>query len=364
MPATRPAIYLHVGPPKTGTTYLQDVLFRNQAALTLAMVDVPGGRPVEHFHAALDLRGIQFGGYENPDVPGAWEKLSRKVLTSSAAKVVISHEALAGATDEIETVGATFDGHDLHIIYGARDLARQLPAVWQETLKNRQTRPYDKFLRGALKAEQTTKRSARFWRAQDVVSTLERWSRVVPPERIHVMTLAHTGAPADTLWRRFCQALDIAPDGYDLEVARSNSSLSLQDAEVLRRLNGALPCDLPWPAYERIVKRRFNQRANSENPRDKIVVPARYRDLVMERAEQARAALSAASYAVNGDLDDLIPRNSSFGELPELPADMVTDAAVALLANVLTEQAEQHSRAPREVVRSRLSQLRRGRGAS
>ncbi|MEJ7743869.1 MAG: hypothetical protein WKF73_15805 [Nocardioidaceae bacterium] len=364
MPATRPAIYLHVGPPKTGTTFLQDVLFRNQAALARVGVDIPGGRPVEHYHAALDLRGIQFGGYDNPDVPGAWGRLSRKVLTSSAAKVVISHEALAGATDEIETVGATFDGHDLHVIYGARDLARQLPAVWQETLKNRQTRPYDKFLRGALRAEQTTKRSARFWRAQDVVSTLERWSRVVPPKRIHVMTLAQAGAPADTLWRRFCQALGVAPDGYDLEVARSNSSLSLQDAEVLRRLNEALPPDLPWPAYERIVKRRFNQRANSASPGDKIIVPVNYRDLVMGRAAQTRATLSAAGYDVNGDLDDLIPRSASFGELPQLRADMVTDAAVAMLASALTEQAEQHNRAPREVVRSRFAQLRRGRGAS
>ncbi|MBA2444033.1 MAG: hypothetical protein H0V49_01710, partial [Nocardioidaceae bacterium] len=149
MSATRPTIYLHVGAPKTGTTYLQDVLGQNRRQLARAGVAFPGSGPLEHYHAALDLRGIRFGGYDDPAVPGAWEKLSSKALDAKSDRVVISHEVLAGATqDEIERVEANLAGHDLHVIYGARDLARQLPAVWQESLKNRQTRTYEVFLRG------------------------------------------------------------------------------------------------------------------------------------------------------------------------------------------------------------------------
>ncbi len=101
-------VYLHVGPPKTGSTYLQDVLWRNRPLLRSRGVALPGSRSADHFYAALDLRGIRFGGYDNPQVSGAWERLSEQALRSSAgssasrslSKAVISHEVLAGADEE------------------------------------------------------------------------------------------------------------------------------------------------------------------------------------------------------------------------------------------------------------------------
>ncbi|MEJ7689550.1 MAG: hypothetical protein WKF76_03465 [Nocardioidaceae bacterium] len=60
---------------------------------------------------------------------------------------MVSHEVLAAATSEqISRALASLAPADVHVVYGARDLARQLPAVWQESLKNRRTRPYRQFL--------------------------------------------------------------------------------------------------------------------------------------------------------------------------------------------------------------------------
>lgn len=363
VPPSRPTIYLHVGAPKTGTTYLQDVLWQNRRQLARSGVNIPGSGLIDHFHAALDLRDIKFRGYDDPAVPGAWQRLSDKALATSSGKAVISHELLAGATeDEVDRVAAARPDHELHVIYGARDVARQLPAVWQEMLKNRQTRTYDKFLRGALKSQPESRASARFWLLQDTLGSLRRWSRVVSPDHIHVVTLPQPGLPADTLWRRFCQALGIAPDGYDLEVARFNSSMSLQDAEVLRLLNQALPEDLPWPTYERIIKRRFNLRAKLSTQGDPILVPQRHREAVLAIAEQTRSALAVSGYDVIGDLDDLLPPDSAFGDLASLTPDSVTHAAVALLADIVVEGADSSSE-PREAARILLGQLRRGRGA-
>ncbi|MEP6666044.1 MAG: hypothetical protein ABJA81_06310, partial [Nocardioidaceae bacterium] len=266
MPPPQPTVYLHIGPPKTGTTYLQDVLWRNRRRLAKQGVGLPGSGQSDHFHAALDLRGIAFGGHNNPAVDGAWARLAGKAAGASSSKTVISHELFAGADDEqISTAVATLAPSAVHVVYGARDLARQLPAVWQESLKNRRSGRYGKFVTTAL-GQDGTGSDAAFWRSQDAVETLGRWSRHIPADHVHVITLPQAGAPSSILWERFCKALDIDPVGYDLEVARINSSLTVVEAEVLRRLNKALPGDLDWPSYERIVKHRFNLLAEERTP--------------------------------------------------------------------------------------------------
>src|SRR3954451_6798312 len=60
-------VYVHVGAPKTGTTYLQDRLARNARSLAQHDVHVPTGSSFVipatfHFRAALDLLGQDWGG--------------------------------------------------------------------------------------------------------------------------------------------------------------------------------------------------------------------------------------------------------------------------------------------------------------
>ncbi|MEJ7689549.1 MAG: hypothetical protein WKF76_03460 [Nocardioidaceae bacterium] len=88
----------------------------------------------------------------------------------------------------------------------------------------------------------------------------------MPADRIHVITIPHRSAADDTLWRRFCAVLGIDPNGFDLDVARSNTSLPQAEAEVLRRLNEALPDDLPWPEYERLIKQPVQHACRPRSP--------------------------------------------------------------------------------------------------
>ena len=60
-------VYLHIGAPKTGTTYLQDRLMLNQSSLADHGVTIPTkNRFVDadlfHFRAALDLLEQDWGG--------------------------------------------------------------------------------------------------------------------------------------------------------------------------------------------------------------------------------------------------------------------------------------------------------------
>jgi hypothetical protein len=355
-------VYLHIGPPKTGTTYLQDVLWRNRRRLAEHQVTLPGTRPVDHFRAALDVRGIAFGGYEDPRTSGAWPRLAREVLAAPTSASVVSHEVFAGADEgAVSRVVTDLSGADVHVVYGARDLARQLPAVWQESLKNRRTRPYEAFLQRALRDGAESGQPG-FWRAQNVLSTLDRWSGPVPPDRIHVITLPRPGAAPDTLWQRFAAVLGITAQGYDLDVSRSNASLSTVDAEMLRRLNEALPAELPWPDYERLVKRRFNRRADAAQPGERLRVPAEYRDRVFSLAHETVSGLKESGFDIVGDLDDLIPDQSSFGVLDEVQPDRVTQAALAMLADVVTDERGRGRPRPHQAALTMLGRLRRARG--
>jgi len=132
-------VYLHIGAPKTGTTYLQDRLARNAATLAQHGVTIPSKNrfvpsDLFHFRAALDLLEQDWGGAPG-HAEGAWDALVRKVRRSSATGVV-SHEIAAPAPpDKIAKVMNGLAGCELCVVYSARVLARQLPAAWQESIK-------------------------------------------------------------------------------------------------------------------------------------------------------------------------------------------------------------------------------------
>ena len=89
-------VLLHVGTPKTGTSYLQDVLLRNRETLAGHGICYPADRFDAHFLAALDLMRLPWGGLETEAV-GAWDRLAAAVRACPGT-AIISHEILATAS--------------------------------------------------------------------------------------------------------------------------------------------------------------------------------------------------------------------------------------------------------------------------
>ena len=71
-------VLLHVGAPKTGTSFVQDILFTNRAALRERGILYAADRHDAHFLAALDLMELPWGGLEREAV-GAWDRLATEV---------------------------------------------------------------------------------------------------------------------------------------------------------------------------------------------------------------------------------------------------------------------------------------------
>src|ERR1051326_417168 len=129
-------VVLHVGTPKTGTTYLQDLMWRNRRELGRRGVCYPGKYRESHFLAAMDLQGATVEEVGDPHLPWAWDRLVAEVAEAQDT-VVVSHELFSPMEpDRVKQVLDAFGGAELHVVCPGRDLGRQLPAVWQEDLKN------------------------------------------------------------------------------------------------------------------------------------------------------------------------------------------------------------------------------------
>ena len=71
---------LHVGLPKTGTTYLQAVLAHHRDALREAGVLYPFVKPQAMFLGAVEVRGSRDKfGLSEADVAGTWQALCDRV---------------------------------------------------------------------------------------------------------------------------------------------------------------------------------------------------------------------------------------------------------------------------------------------
>jgi hypothetical protein len=320
-------VFLHIGAPKTGTTYLQSVMRKNRKTLKADGLLYPGRRNA-HFLASLDLRDSGFAGYRDPAANGAWQAVVRQVGKWRGGTIVLSHETFSRAhRNDIERAVESLAPAQVHVIYGTRNLTRQIPAVWQERVKNRDTLPYGEFLAAVKDPDANETVHNRFWRAHGPVNVLDRWGAVIPPERIHVMTVPSSASDPDALWNRFARIFELDPYNYDREVNRSNASLGVLEAEFVRRLNLVIPDSIDWPTYSNLVKRQLAEaRLARRTDVDRITTPPSEYEWMEQRSDQMIRVLKRRSYDVVGDLDELRvgPPPAHAGPQP----DDITDAAV------------------------------------
>jgi hypothetical protein len=339
-----PRVFLHVGEPKTGTTFLQQVMWRNRSELAAQGVVLPGHHPQDHYRASQDLRGIP----KLPSDPagswtGEWEILARQARQAPRV-AVISHELFSAADPEqADRAVRSLQPAEVHIVLTVRDIATLLPAEWQETVKHRNARGWEDWLEDVIDRESVSadRRQYWFWRVHDTMAVLGTWSRLVPAEQVHVITTPVRGSANGLLWERFAALLGVDPGSVDLTRARPNASLGLPEVEFLRRLNQVLPEEVPDWFYMWNVKETVAHQALAARPRgDRLILPADRDAWAKEQAEVLIAALNDSGYDVAGALDELRPRPEAqaYASPSAQPAEQVLDAAVDAASALIVRQ--------------------------
>ncbi|WP_028650837.1 hypothetical protein [Nocardioides halotolerans] len=337
-------VLLHVGTPKTGTSYLQDVLFRNREVLAAAGIAYPADRPDAHFLAALDLMQLPWGGLQAEAI-GAWDALAERVRGHDGT-AIISHEILATASRS--QIGRALDslghnaGAEVHVVLSVRDLVRQIPAEWQENVKHRAQLGYGAFLDQVRDPERATRIGAWFWGVQEIPDILDRWGQELPPEQVHVVTVPPPGGAPEVLWKRFSQAFGLDGIDLDLEGERHNPSLGAPETTLLRRINRKANAELAPADYRPLVRELLaHQTLSRRTSSPRLALPPDLHPWVRELSASWIAELGARGYDVVGDLADLVgaPPVAEYAD-PDRPREkQVAAAAVDAITALLLDDA-------------------------
>ena len=337
-------VLLHVGTPKTGTSYLQDVLFRNRELLATHGITYAASRFDSHFLAALDLMKLPWGGLQAEAI-GAWDELAEAVRAAPGTAIV-SHEILATASRSqigraLESLGHG-SGTEVHLVLSVRDLVRQIPAEWQENIKHRATLSYGVFLDQIRDPERSTRIGTWFWGVQEIPDILNRWGDELPPEQVHLVTVPPPGGAAELLWKRFSQAFGL--DGIDLDLAaeRLNPSLGVPETALIRRINRRSNAELAPAAYRPLVRellahQTLSRRAGST----RLALPPDLHAWAQGISASWVEEIQRRGYDVVGELADLLggPPVEEYAD-PDRPLErQVASAAVDAIKALLLETA-------------------------
>ena len=333
-------LHLHIGPRKTGTTFLQNAMVEGEAALRAAGLSYPqrgvtGALGLNHEAALLDA---------SSPTPGSRASAVRVALNGTKTDVVLSGEAVATLTPSAAARLASYlDVASIHVIITARAISRVLPSTWQQGVRNGRLATFTTFLDSTVRHDE--QRMAQpdtwqedptqdFWRSQSIAELAVRWRGVC--DDATVVTVPMDDGSPTTLWRRFLTALGLDPSMHpDLEAvapAPRHEGISASEALLLREImvqldqRGMAIDERGWWA-RRLVNDVFRQRS-SRGPR--LTLPPEHWTKAAQWAARDADALQAlvASDRIRlvGDVSDL-----------RVPATPPTPAADGLLTGNIAD---------------------------
>lgn len=310
-------VFFHVGTLKTGTTYLQRVMWENREALRGAGVLVPGDEYSDRVWSTRTVRGMD-APHERAGT--AWERLVGQV-NGFAGDAVVSHEFFGGASrEQARAALARFGDAEMHVVVTTRDLVGILPAFWQEQVKFGHTGRFADYEPLPYDAPPSAHWS---WRTIDAADVLDRWAADLPPERVHVITMPPPGSPKDLLWRRFAEVCGFDPAVASLDLPAVNESMGVPECELLRRVNEGVHDEIkPPPEPSRWLRGYLGLQVLAARDSEKLRVTPERAARLREQGQQIVERLSQRGYHVVGDLADIVgPEDPPTSRQPEEVGD-------------------------------------------
>ncbi|WP_052810068.1 hypothetical protein [Streptomonospora alba] len=337
-------LVLHIGVQKSGTTYLQQMMQDRTEELAAigALYPVPprrrAGATRVNYHetATYALLGDEYSWVteERAAKERTWWENLHKQVRSWEGTAIVSAEALSvvrteAARKTIDALGAS----DTRVFITARGLGKLLPSVWQQHIRNGKSSSFHSYLRQLARQRESgwdpleEDHNTHLWRAFALGRLARRWASIVGPDKVTL--ISNPGSPADRLWHRFLEAIELgdasgvpAPD----DTTTVHSGVTAPEAEVLRTLNSNLS-GAEWPADDarRLRTRIIEGFAQRSQRGPRLGIPARFRESVDSWSRTDIEDLRESGVRVVGDLDELL--YSAGAEPPEPTVSDVAEAA-------------------------------------
>jgi len=256
-------LVLHVGLMKSGTSFIQQVLRANDEVLAGRDVLFPAPWKLQ-VQAVREISDHGGAGQDPVDDKGPWRKLMKRIEEWPDTAVVSMEFLGPRGRRKVREILADLPADEVQVVISVRDLARTIPAMWQENVQNWGRLSWPEYLDGVREEDRSKPGPGRsFWTRQDASGIAETWVSAAGADRVTLLTVPPRKAPSSLLWERFASIIPVDPAGFDLDVP-SNPSLGLPSLLVLHELNARLresPDPITARAYERTVKRLLAKRS-------------------------------------------------------------------------------------------------------
>ena len=346
-------LIVHIGPRKTGTTYLQRVLQQLSPSLkakgVLYPTDYRGQEDYNHVGAVSDLthneESKESNRWTGKDGSG-WTGLASTVAAWDGT-AIISAEMIGGlrpaaAKRMLEGLSAS----TVDIVITMRDLGRILPSSWQQHVRNTHTQSYRRYLERRASergAEWDAERHQTFWRSYAYGALVRRWQELVGGDHVSVVTLPPAGSPSNLLWDRFRAALavDALPEtAPKLPAFIANIGSTRSEAVFLHALNVEAK-RRGWnrktanELQQQLLSSGFLERPDRGGP---LLLPRSYLGTVREWVDVDIADMATTDVVVHGNVEDLRVLDSAASH-GRVPSDQIAAAGAFATANAMAREA-------------------------
>lgn len=330
-------LYVHIGASKTGTSALQRGIFDSAASLAEQGVGLPLDGRAAHVRHVLEPLGWRPAlGFLAEPRPARLERLVARLRDTPGERLLMTCEDLCEADDArirmlVDVVERA--GLEPRVVLTVRGLAAVVPSEWQQLIKRRLDLDYPTFLQRLRDREGPW--ADQFWQRQDTIATCERWVGVVGVDRFDVVVTPSRSEDPLGLFRLFGEVVGFDAARMSWPDRDVNASWGFVEAEVYRRLNGALGARLPRHkrGYLGAVRRPMVN-ALPRKASERIPFPPEHLDWLTGIARSHVDWLRDHDVRVHGRPESLVPGPESVRPLPEVDEAAVSRAAVAALADL------------------------------
>ena len=219
-----PRYVIHIGPHKTGTTYLQQSFNRLRAQLAIRHVCYPeawGGPQGHQLLAEQLLLG------EDRVLRIEFDRLNRARWTN----VLLSSETFSYFTDDqVRHLQALLGGEPAIVVFYCRRWSELIPSGWREIIKHGSLETLPEYVQNCL-SDPSASRLINF------ELTLARYATIFGVEHLRVVSYNDVLESGQDLLTHFCRCFLAWPNSPSADIGRVNESLDLVDSELVRVLN-------------------------------------------------------------------------------------------------------------------------------
>lgn len=367
----------YIGPPKTGTTSLQEAARAARETLYEHGVYYPGtGRNHRaEIHALMEEpEPIVDKVADRPMPPGItrpeadripprtlWTDLMEDIDAKPSTRVMVTHEHAATASDdEAATFVRELGKGRTHVVLTLRPVQEMLVSRWIENLKEGMAAPFERWMEAVYEPSDDLV-PGRMRRYFDQAGLIERWAAAAGPDNVTVIVVDKSDR--NLLTDTFERLLDLPPQTLTGVVSggiRANRSMSLPESQVMQRVNAEVvrPEEMSWPAYLTVVRRGAINRLLDVRVPTADEARVRLPQWAAERAAQDAShyveRIAASGVRVIGDLE-MLRGDGPVTENPEGADDatVLRDIAVTSLTGAVRATTSYEGRLARRIERAR-----------